>query len=401
MEIVRLGVAYSTDYVPDLVVENLSEIVWTERFLEPGEFEFKTPNIEETLAILPEMTLVSHRETADVMMVETHEIQTDENGNHLLSIRGRSVDAFLEHRHVESSYGKKRKMAKNYSPRGAAAVLLWNAIDNPSEFDVTRDGSYPVPGRDQIPNVMVTDSANGDDSRRWWLEEGPLYPQLIDILTRYDIGLRIIRPSGTNGTRVKVLTSPAERGNIERTYVTNITALRFDLFQGIDRSHLQSGNERVAFNTLHGDILSANYLFSVQNFKTACEIMSGAGGSDQYRNNTEQNYTGWRRRVMSHDAGEPEYPDGATNAQKSNINDEFRADAETDALRALKRNRRVKIISGDISPQAPYQYKVHYNLGDTVSLFGDYGQVAAMVVSEYIRTQDADGDRGYPGLVVP
>lgn len=402
MDVVRLGPLDDTSYLPDELIEGYDSMIWTERFQEAGEFKLDTYRISETMALLPENTRLSILQSEEVMLVESHAITRDQKGNYKLTVSGRSAESFLENRHVEGPYGKRRKLTKNYSPRGAAGLLIWNAIDNNSDHDVTRDGSYPVPGRDQIPNVMITDSVGTEgESKRWWVNEGPLYPQLMNILIRYDMGLRTIRPSGTSGTRVKVLTAPTVRGNIERDYVTDISALRFHLFNGVDRSRNQRDNEKVIFNTKHDHVDNPQYLFSIKDSKTACEVMSEAGGGEIFRNDTQKAYKGWDRRVMSWDAGSPEYPEDATKAEKNAINDEFREDADKEALRALRKQRKTRLFTGDISPNAPYVYKTHYDLGDTVTLHGEYGQFEEMIVNEYVRTEDASGERGYPGLAEP
>lgn len=396
-----MGAPFTVPYLPDRIIEGYTSLIWTERFQQPGEFELRTPMINEMAELLPEMTFVTHKETLDVMMVETHDVTHKDDGSEELLIKGRSLDAFLEHRHLDGPYGKKRKSAKEYSPRGVLGLLLWNAFDNTTGQDVTKaTGTMGI--KDALPNVMISETnVAGGDNRRWWFEQGPLYPQILKVMERYDIGLRVIRPPHTNALRVSVSHSGSTRGDITRTVVPSSNAIRFDLFQGIDRSHTQSVNDPVKFETLHGHIVDPNYLFSVQTYKTACEVMSGAGGSDQYRNSTEQAYTGWQRRVMSVDAGEPEIPDNATNSEVNTIKNEFREDAERDALRSLRRSRRIKTLSGAISTQTPYKFKTHYNLGDTVSLFGEYGLAERMVVTEYVRTEDSEGDRGYPGLTLP
>lgn len=423
MDVVRLGPPGSSDYVPDEIIEGYTSLVWTERFQDPGEFELKTPLISETLNLLPEMTLISTRQTKEVMMVESRLIEVNAEGQKELTVKGRSLTAFFEHRHVEGGYGKRRKMAKNYSAINAAAVLIWNAVDNWSGKDVTREGDWPWTDKDKIPNVSVSDSAPATTpSRRWWLEQGPLYPQLYNILVKGDLGLRTIRPVSDRMTRMTIETALATRGNVTREVIEDVTSLRFDLYSGLDRTDTQSTNPRVVFNYLQDHIDSESYLFSNKELKTACEVMTGVGGADVYRGG-DASLTGLSRRVMSYDGGEPEYkkdkptyPGKNASAadqtkyesdlaewqtEKAQIDAEFKADAEDDALRALKKQRRVSLFSGDISPLAPYVYKTHYDLGDLVTLRGDYNQSEKMIVSEYIRTEDAEGDRGYPGLILP
>jgi hypothetical protein len=423
MEVVRLGLPYNSVYTPDALIEGYSSMIWTERYQEAGEFELKTNKVSETLSLLPEMTLISLRDTWEVMMVETRSIGVDSEGRPELTVTGRSLDAFLEMRHVEAPYKKRRKLRKAYSATGASAVLLWNSTVNSSGKDVTRAGDYIWTDKDKIPNVAISDSvANLGSNRRWWVREGPLYSQLMNIMARGDLGLRTIRPNGSSAMIVSIKTALAERGDIVRTWTTDIGALRFDIFDGINRSHTQSTNSEVAFNYHRGDIDQENYLFSIREFRTHCEVMSEVGGSDVTRNANQAAYTGLERRVMSWDGGEPEYPDkpedpgkNATQAENNQyetdlaawknevaaIKAEFLADNADDALRTLKRARKVSLFTGDITPTAPYEFKTHYNLGDTVSLYGNYNQTEAMVVSEYVRTEDSEGDRGYPGLTLP
>lgn len=456
MDIVRLGPLGDTTYVPDEMVEGYTSMIWTERFLPGGEFELRTPVIDETLDLLPEKSFISHLETDVVMRVETRNIGVNAEGVPELLVKGRDVNTIFSQRHVESKYQKKRKMGGSYRPAGAAAVLIFNAIDNNTGEDVSRAGKddevwtpYPWGTKDKIPGVSVSDSVPSGvgDTKRWWLEEGPLAEQLLNILIKGDLGIRSIRPayppSGDTWTIVTVANNaPASYGEITRTDHVNVSQLLFDIYMGVDRSHTQSVNDHVIFNVVHGDFDKQEYLFSVENLKTACEVMSSIPIPDVYRNSADEAKTGWDRLVMSYDAGEPEYPDEpakpehpkepkstASEADKAqyqddmddyrdeldvwqpkhdnwvvkrdNINAEFTDDATDDAKNQLKRQRRTSLFTGDITPFAEYRYKTHYDLGDTVSLFGDYGQVQKMIVSEYVRTEDAEGDRGYPGLVLP
>lgn len=448
MEVVRLGERYTSNYEPDELVEGYSSMIWTERFLTPGEFQLVTPRIEECMALLPQDTLISHLGTSEVMMVESHSIDTDDAGNEVLTVTGRDLKTMLTHRHIESKYGKKRKMRKNYTAVAGLAVLLYNSFNNTSGKDVTRGDPNPWDGDDAredyswntldvLPNVAITDSVPVDGSgvaKRWWLTEGELWPQFEVFMRKYDIGLRAIRPQGgSSGQIVTVKATPlADRGEVVRTAATDISQLRFDLYKGLNRSHSQSTNPRVAFSVLQGDLDRAQYLWSQKDYKTLVEVMTSVGFGDQGRNATQKAYTGWQRRVGAIDAGSPDIPDeperpkdprkNATNAEinawkdeidtwrtkhgnwknkRDNIMEEFREDTKDDAKAYLKAHKIVQMLSGSVSPNTPFQYGVDYGLGDQVSIHGNHGMINDLVVAEYVRTDDQDGDRGYPGLVLP
>ncbi len=175
VEIMRVS---RTNFVPDELIEDCSSKIWTERYQDPGEFELKTNQVNKLLKLLPEMSLITHRETKEVMYVETHSIGLDSNGFPELTIKGRSLAAFLENRYLEGPYPKKKyKMAKDYTAVQAAIVLLWNCLINPSDRDVTRAGPWTRSPLDKIPDTVVTNSTNvTGTSKKRWLEGGEMQP---------------------------------------------------------------------------------------------------------------------------------------------------------------------------------------------------------------------------------
>jgi len=449
MAVVRLGERYTTQYVPDELIEGYSSCIWTERCRTPGQFEIKTPHIDKMKALLPEDTLISHLDTEEVMMVENHAIAVNEEGVPELVITGQDLKTMLDHRYVESRYQKKRKMRRNYTASAGLGVLLYQAFDNGSGKDVTRgdpnpwdendtsDTDYSWNTLDKIPNISITDSVTDDGSavaKRWWLEEGLLGPQFLILMNKHKVWLRTIRPSSGSSAKVMTVkaTPLADRGEVVRTQTSGITSLRFDLYKGMNRSHSQSTNPKVAFSVLQGDLGQPQYLWSRKDYKTIVEIISSIGINDQARAG-EADFSGWKRRVDQLDAGAPDIPDepqrpkdprkNATQAERQAFQDdldkwrdrhdkwvnrknsiiaEFKEDTRDDADNLLDMKRRVVMLSGDVSTHTPFQFKTHYDLGDRVSIHGDYGMEEEMIVEEYVRTEDSEnGDRGYPGLVAP
>jgi hypothetical protein len=442
MDVVRLGEFNNVNptYLPDMVIDRYSSMIWTERFLSPGEFQMKTPYVEETLEAIPEKTLISLRDSQEVMRVETLSIETDENGQEELTVAGRTVDAILETRFLESQYQKKRKMAQNYTESDAALVLLWNAINNDTGVDVTRDRQdddnddddddddfhdgdvWPWNTKDILPNVSVTDATPSIeiiDTKRFWITEGLMYPQFIKILDKGDLGIRTLRPPnfvGIHGRRkIHVGSGTAHLGEVFTDTFASSGDLLFEIFKGTDLSG------SVIFNVNQDQIEKPSYLWSIKDYRTAIEIMSSLNRKQDYYRPDEAGFTGWNRFVTALDAGSPELPTKPTypgkNAsdaaqtkyetrlarwqdQRTTIYNQFENDYEQDARRELKKTRKISLFSGDASPNAPYVFKQDYNLGDTVALRGQRGFSSTAIVSEYVRTEDAEGDRGYPGFEI-
>lgn len=74
---------------------------------------------------------------------------------------------------------------------------------------------------------------------------------------------------------------------------------------------------------------------------------------------------------------------------------------------SLTESRTTEMFDGSINEDlTPYRYGrlfgsgsgLYYNLGDTVRLVGDYGLDTLARVTEYIRSKDATGTKGYPTL---
>jgi hypothetical protein len=444
MDFVRLGERYTSAYIPDLLIEGYNSLVWTERFGTPGEFELKTFDIDNMRALLPEDTLVSHLETKEVMQVETLSEEMVGEGDDAqpeLTIKGRSATIILNHRWVESKYQKKRRMRKKYSATSAAAVLINQAVDNASGSDITRGdddketegviNNYPWNTKDVLPNVAVTENVAAEGETRWWmLEQGMLLPQLEKILNNQDLSVRCLRPVYPSPAKVvTVKVALDERGTVVRTDKDDVPQLQFQIFDGHDRT---SGNGAVKLSLLQGHLDKPEYLNSYADYKTEMEVMSAEVEiSDIYRDG-DAGKAGWQRRSEGFDAGDPEIPPEPTkpddlgrnptaserNAyhdrmdtwrtkmgkwrnKRDNIIADFREESRKAALGELKRRRKINMFSGQMSSLAPFTYKTHYDLGDTILIYDKTGREAKMLVAEYVRTENADGDFGFPGLVEP
>ncbi len=250
--------------------------------MDPGEFELKTSRVNETLKLLPEMSLLTHRETKEVMMVETRSIGFDSDGHPELTVKGRSLDAFCEHRYLEGAYPKKKyKMAKTYTADEAAVVVLWNCLVNPSENDVTRAGPWTRSLRDKIPDTVVTNSTNTTgNSKRRWLEGGQMHPQLLALLRQDKLGIRTIRPNSGPGKVATVTTG--DKGTISYFNDTTITSLRWDLYNGVDRRQNQPDTKEIIFHYDSGHINDPSYLFSAADYKTMAFVISSSGVNRVY-----------------------------------------------------------------------------------------------------------------------
>lgn len=425
MDVYRLD---KSTFVPNKLIEGgekgYSSMIWTERYIPAGEFELKTPFVLRTLQELPKGSLLSHRDTLEVMQVETHSIAITGDGYPELTVKGRSLDYFAEHRTLEGPYPKKKyKMARQYAAHEAALVLLWNSFVNVSGEDVTRAGPWERDILDTVPNTVVTDSTTVTGNRKKrWLEGGQVGPQLIALLNENKVGFRTIRPipGGTSGKIARITKSDVveDSGAITYTQDDSINNLRWDLYNGKDRR--RGGPEKeVIFNYDSGHLQDPSYLWSIEQYKTMAFVISSSGVKKYYRDRAaEKILAGLDRRVLWVDGGEielkeipdekkPNESDAEFAARKAAIREdnaqtreEFKEDLDNTGSREIEKADEVLMMDAKVAPDCPYVYKRDYDLGDKVTIVGQYEFDETMRVSEYVRTEDRDGDRGFPGLVV-
>lgn len=384
MELVTIN---RSDYSLGKLVEldwKTDTLNWAERFQAMGDFELVTQNVKDVRQLLPERSMCTLRDSNEVMWVDSHSIEPDSDGIDILTVKGRSLEFILTRRIWKNApYGKKLTMAKKYSVRKALEVWVWNAICNGSGNDrIKTSASYPA--QNQLPNVVVTDSvppsSDGPDKARK-VQNGYVYDQAQTFMTSGKIGLRIIRPNGTKGRVVHI----DGDGTYNVDSVADISDLRFDFYQGRDIS------DEVVFSWKAGHLDSPTYFFSSE------VLMTGAFVDGDPR---EHYYTdpdivagtnsGWNRLDGYVDGGTKD--DGVTA-------DDFEESLEDLGLRTVRHDgSHINAVDGDISPNINFKYGKDYKLGDRVMVQGRYGAHQRKWVTEFIRSQDSNGEVGAPTL---
>lgn len=399
MDVVKLN---STDFLGAEAIEGYSSMIWTERHLEPGEFELRTPKINETLALLPEDSLITLLDTDEVMMVQSHELERADDGSVNLLTKGYSFDGFLENRFIAGNPGEQRPMAQDNTYSEAAAVLIWNYFVNTTTQDVTYSTVRGKDPKDVIPNLVVTSAVShggpepGGRYRRY-LTPGPADKVIKDFLGFSNMGIRTIRPS-TTGNQGGIVISVSASGVISVTQPANIPQLRIEVYTGKNRTTSQVTNSPVELMYSKGHLVSDSYLLSSKGHKTMAEINAqtepgfGGYGTFGYEDDTSFAKSGLARKMI--------FLDGGRKGDNMTTEQHVTAMVQQAELE-LKKHRRTRAISTEVSPNIPYKYKTHYYLGDLVSVVGDYGFKQDLVVGEYVRTEDREGDRGFPTLTLP
>jgi hypothetical protein len=65
---------------------------------------------------------------------------------------------------------------------------------------------------------------------------------------------------------------------------------------------------------------------------------------------------------------------------------------------ALRSQLPTALLSTDISKTTKYKFREDYNVGDIVTVYGDYDVTSYMRVMEHVEFEDEQGEHGYPTL---
>lgn len=398
MDLIKLD---PTSYLGTSNIIGWTNCIWTERFRDAGEFELRTPRISETMNLIPEGSLVSLRDSSVVMEVEDHNVEADEDGVETLVTTGRTVEAvWLEGRYIDQApYKKPAKMQGNsgtYNAITAAAALVWDAIMNNTGNSILVFPTQARPAYDVIPNLHVTLTRTIDQTaQEWWIENGPIYPVVMDFLVRYGAGIRIIRPpfipNGlTSGTLAITFYSSGEAVAVTPQQGTR-DRMKFDFYVGVNRTEGQSAVTPVIFDYQRGHLERDKYLFSSRNLRNIAGVDTSTGKYYVVAPGTP-GLTGRQLKYLYIDGGDKPSDMSAADFQNASI--------QKGQIELAKYNR-IAAMEADVTLRSPYKYKTDYDLGDKVTLRGRFGLRQTMQVTEYVRASDGTTEIGAPTLSLP
>lgn len=346
------------------IVNGIRSKMWVERYRESGEFTFVSTVGSGVGRELPIGTFVSHTDTTEVMIVENHEIRDDRGSESEITITGRSFETILEVRVVGSnrSFPASGLVTDVILPSATVASQAVTLINTYITDSLLVDNNNSFPYVEALS--QVTSSVTPPTQRK--IKRGTVYQRLLDLLEVDNLGIKIIRPG---------VWSP---------YGVSDPKLYIAIHQGVDKT------TSIIFSYARGAIESADYLWSNKKLKNAALITS-----KWVQTVVLPTQTGYARRMMYIDA--------------SSIDQDLTSvptgTALTDLISELQDIGRDSLNSQlDISFSKPQLakdaikpiYRTDYNVGDLVSVAGDYREIEIMRVIEYVEIEDESGNEGYP-----
>lgn len=350
------------------IINGVKSKTWIERYEKAGEFKFIANANSGVRELLPIGSFVSHVDTKEVMIVENHEISDDQGKETEVIITGRGFESFLENRIVGSN--KVFPATEGVTDYVLAANTTWIQTRT-----LIGNHIYVAPLIDDgnaIPYVEAVASVSGAGSlEERTVKTGDLYSRVQELLAIDRLGIKIVRP-GYWGPL-----SPA------------IGNLAIIIHKGVDRTN------SVIFSYDTGEIESADYLWSNKKVKN-CALVSGRW-VETFVNTTKE---GYERRMMHVDASDidnaySEAPTGGDLTQVVNAMNQR-------GIAALAAQTDVALTKAEVSRQAVKTvYRTDFDVGDLITVSGDYNETAVNRISEYVEIEDETGKSAYPTLSMP
>lgn len=367
------------------LINDYTRATWVERFIDPSEFIVEAPLDSLIREEMPIGSLVSHIESDELCIVENHEIVIDQDSDitdHIV-VSGRSFETFLENRIVGTNHVwpfDNAAVAPYAISGGYACTQARQVIADHIDAQVLIDDNDALPQTNVWldPWVSLTYGVLAQPGETIF-ERNNVYDEAKKLLALDNLGMKTIR--FRQGYYLNDGRDTPSRYEIEAPTIC--------IYPGHDRTKL------VTFSHTMGDIKNATYLYSDKLLKTSCYIFSR-----YFSVVTHFPGSGFDRRVMVLDATDidQQYDAAPTGSTRTQIMTAM----QTRGRAALAKQNAVAISNVELEDKdLTYIYRHDYNLGDYVSVHGDYQASTTRQVTEHVEIQDENGYSAYPTLSEP
>lgn len=381
-------------------IDVFNSLIWTERYYGDSDVELVVPLSMINISRLAVGTFLGLVGTDEIMILETMSIE-----NNQIKVKGISILPWLNNRFVRRS----NLHADRYWYMSGMTVghTLWEIVRQMCTWD--SDFTQGSAGwgigvlnsnRAAIDGLTLDRYDDSGQNISVGVPYGPLYDALREIATTYNMGMRIGLSTSKDTT---YWTRKPPNSGPEPSYPYYFL---FRAYYGDDRSSNQSLFPVVRFSPQTESLNNIKELQSAETFKTIAYAFapsdpggltttSGAGvasllptpGTNQF--NVDPSWPFDCRFVIV-------YADDITTDLVGTSAANLKAVLDSRAADALTGSPFLIAVDGEISPEAKFKYGTDYGLGDIIEVQGNSGVVQRARVTEFIRSQDASGERNYP-----
>jgi hypothetical protein len=351
-------------FLREHVIDEYVSAIWAERYVKAGDVQLILPVTPDRMTQLAEGKFIAEKDSDELMLIESQSVEND-----LITIKGRSAEAFFNERYI----------------RNSASASEWPLSDHPgailskivNDVVITGTASLGVGGAANIiPNLVIGDIDISDPVINKKIPFGPMYDPMLDVATAASLGM-------------KIFLSRADPFGYELT---------FTVYKGIDRTSDQLENDLVRFSSAQDSMTNIKSVSSIAGYKTVVYVFPpswspGTAPTVVYAPGSGPDAVGFARRVLVIQASDISEDDVTGTVTLASLMLQAGKDA-------LANNNYTKLVDGEVVPQPQYTYGQSYKLGDLIELVGQDGVVQKAQITEYIRSKDATGERAYPTVSV-
>lgn len=349
------------------IINGLTSKMWIERYLREGEFTLTAPASSGIREKLPTGSFISHVNSTEIMIVENHEINDSQGNESIVTVTGRGFETYFENRVVGAN--KSFPVWGTLTDYNLPSGLIWDqAVLMISDHILAAN---LLDDNDALPYISVLSavSASGSSVPRT-VGRGNLYDKLMALLGIENVGIKVIRPGPW---------SPLAPGSPNVAVVMHL---------GVDRT------DQVIFSYDTGEIQSADYLWSNKKFKNAALVTGKWVETSVLPVAVEYGRRWMFVSATDIDEGYTTVPSGASLTAVI-------AAMQQRGTEALASQNEIALTKAQVSKEAAKSiYRTDFDVGDIITVSGDYNEVSAMRVSEYVEIEDQTGESGYPTLTM-
>ena len=341
-------------YTTLTVIDTYESFIWTERYLEAGDFELYLPIDARGIKQLQVGNYLSIVDSPNYMIIENLETESDIEDGDKFIVTGRTLGSVLDRRVIWD------RVTLTGTFQNGVKKLLDDNVISPSVSARAIPGFIFKASTDSKIAAMTLDTE--------YLGEG-LYEAIVELCTEKDIGWRVY-PSGAGG-------------------------FQFELYAGVNHSYDQTERPYVVFSQAYDNLIGSKYTYTLENYKTVARVEGPeVDGYTQFMGVAERGaVSGLSRRetytTASVDCDVTKVDDNGelSSSQISQID----AILNQKGLEALAETSIDEAFEAEIDATRQFVYGEHFELGDIVQVEDALGFSRKVRVSEVMRSWDTNG----------
>ena len=297
---------YNIDLCFQGIIENQISLIWTRKYFETGDFELHTPLTDENIKLLQKGNILWKRGDDEAGVIEDIYIEESTSSNKIIA-KGRFLDSYMDRKIIKGTF------SFNGTVENAMRELYW---------------------LDPIPYVFLTEPNGFEEEVRFQATYKNLLSYEQKLAKGAGLGFRFF-PDFTQ----------------KRIY--------FEIYKGKDRTTSQFENNRVVFSEGYNNLNNTIYRANTQMYKNVAYVGGEGEGADR-KIVVVGHVIGLERREMFVDAKDID-SEGLTATEYEEL---LRRRGEE----ALANSIATSSVECDTGMDANFKYKVHYDLGDIVTI---------------------------------